>query len=427
MSENLSAQNPTKKSILPPIMVMGLFFAIFGFITWLNSVLIPYLKIACELSQTSQYEQYLVTFAFFISYTIMALPASFLLEQTGFKRGMVIGLGIIALGCLVFIPAAQARNFNLFLVGIFIQGAGLALLQTAVNPYVAVLGAPESAAQRISLMGICNKFAGIIAPPLMGYILLKDSDKLEASLKTLPLAIKNEQLQLLANKVIMPYGILTAFVLLIAGLLYFIYLPELNLNNPEKSSANNNIQTNKTSILQFPSVFLGAFAIFAYVGAEVIVGDTIISYAKNLSYTSEEATLFPSLALVAMLVGYVVAIFAIPKYISQEESLIVCVALGVVFMLGTVFLKGDLSIYSLALLGLANSVMWPAIFPLGIAKLGKFTEKGSAIMIMGISGGAVLPLVYGFMANLVGLQQAYWVLLPCYLYILYFALIGHKK
>ena len=173
MSEKLSQQ----KSILPPIVVMGVFFAIFGFITWLNSVLIPYLKIACELSQTSQYEQYLVTFAFFISYTIMALPASFLLEKTGFKRGMVIGLVIIAVGCLAFIPAAQTRTFSVFLVGIFIQGAGLALLQTAVNPYVAVLGAPESAAQRISIMGICNKLAGIIAPPLMGYILLKDTDR----------------------------------------------------------------------------------------------------------------------------------------------------------------------------------------------------------------------------------------------------------
>ncbi len=422
MSDKLTAQ----KSILPPIVVMGVFFAIFGFITWLNSVLIPYLKIACELSQTSQYEQYLVTFAFFISYTIMALPASFLLEKTGFKRGMVIGLVIIAVGCLTFIPAAQSRTFSIFLIGIFIQGAGLALLQTAVNPYVAVLGAPESAAQRISIMGICNKLAGIIAPPLMGYILLKDTDKLEASLKELSRGMQVEKLQLLADKVILPYGILTVFILLIASLLYFIHLPEISLNKTDESTKNIQEST-KTSIFQFPSVFLGALAIFFYVGAEVIVGDTIITYAKSLKFTAEQANFFPSLALVAMLVGYVLAIFCIPKYISQEKSLIVCCVLGILLMFGAVFLNGEMSIYALALLGLANSVMWPAIFPLGIAKLGKFTEKGSAIMIMGISGGAFLPLIYGYLATNYGLQAGYWVLLPCYLYILYFAVAGYKK
>ncbi len=422
MSDKLSSQ----KSILPPIVVMGIFFAIFGFITWLNSVLIPYLKIACELSQTSQYEQYLVTFAFFISYTIMALPASFLLEKTGFKRGMVIGLVIIAVGCLTFIPAAHARSFSIFLIGIFIQGAGLALLQTAVNPYVAVLGAPESAAQRISIMGICNKLAGIIAPPLMGYILLKDTDKLEASLKELSREMQVEKLQLLADKVILPYGILTVFILLIALLLYFIHLPEISLNKTDES-AKDIQQSTKTSIFQFPSVFLGALAIFFYVGAEVIVGDTIITYAKSLKFTAEQANFFPSLALVAMLVGYVLAIFCIPKYISQEKSLIICCLLGIFLMFGAVFLKGEMSIYALALLGLTNSVMWPAIFPLGIAKLGKFTEKGSAIMIMGISGGAFLPLIYGVLATKYGLQAGYWVLLPCYLYILYFAVVGYKK
>lgn len=426
MSDKLTAQ----KSILPPIVVMGVFFAIFGFITWLNSVLIPYLKIACELSQTSQYEQYLVTFAFFISYTIMALPASFLLEKTGFKRGMVIGLVIIAVGCLTFIPAAQNRTFSIFLIGIFIQGAGLALLQTAVNPYVAVLGAPESAAQRISIMGICNKLAGIIAPPLMGYILLKDTDKLEVSLKELTRDLQVEKLQLLADKVILPYGILTVFILLIALLLYFIHLPEISLNKADESTKdtlNGTQESTKTSIFQFPSVFLGALAIFFYVGAEVIVGDTIITYAKQIGFTAEQANFFPSLALVAMLVGYVLAIFCIPKYISQEKSLIVCCVLGIFLMFGAVFLKGEMSIYALALLGLANSVMWPAIFPLGIAKLGKFTEKGSAIMIMGISGGAFLPLIYGVLATKYGLQAGYWVLLPCYLYILYFAVAGYKK
>ena len=422
MSEKLSQQ----KSILPPIVVMGVFFAIFGFITWLNSVLIPYLKIACELSQTSQYEQYLVTFAFFISYTIMALPASFLLEKTGFKRGMVIGLVIIAVGCLVFIPAAQTRTFSVFLIGIFIQGAGLALLQTAVNPYVAVLGAPESAAQRISIMGICNKLAGIIAPPLMGYILLKDTDNLEANLKLLTRNLQVEKLQLLADKVILPYGILTIFILLIAFLLNFIYLPQISLNNTQNTTKEVQ-QSTKTSIFEFPSVFLGALAIFFYVGAEVIVGDTIITYAKSLKFTAEQANFFPSLALVAMLVGYVLAIFTIPKYISQEKSLVVCCILGILLMFGAVFLGKELSIYSLALLGLANSVMWPAIFPLGIANLGKFTEKGSAIMIMGISGGAFLPLIYGFLATKYGLQAGYWVLLPCYLYILYFAVVGYKK
>ncbi len=405
------------------ITIIGILFFIFGFVTWVNGTLIPYLKIACELE--SDFQSYLVATAFFIAYTVMALPSSLVLEKTGYKKGMSVGLFIMAIGAALFIPAAQARNYNLFLIGLFIIGTGLALLQTASNPYVSIIGPIESAASRISIMGICNKVAGIIAGLVFGYIALSDADGIEARLKAMDALTRAAELDALAARVIVPYAIITIVLIFLAVGILFSPLPDIKEENGGQTTDSG---TGKTSVLQFPHLLLGVLAIFCYVGVEVMAGDTIISYGKSLGIELSVARYFTQATLACMLIGYVVGIAAIPKYLSQEKALKISAIIGVVFTVLAVLTTKYVSVAGIALLGLANALMWPAIFPLAIEGLGKFTKTGSALLIMGIAGGAILPLVYGKLSEVesIGTQQAYWLMVPCYLYILYYSMKGHR-
>ncbi len=409
-------------SYLMSITIIGILFFIFGFVTWINGTLIPYLKIACELQ--TDFQSYLVATAFFIAYTVMAIPSSFVLKKTGYKRGMSLGLFIMAAGAILFVPAAQARNYNMFLVGLFIIGTGLALLQTASNPYATIIGPIESAATRISIMGICNKFAGILAGLIFGYIALNDADALEASLKTMDVAAKNATLDELASRVIVPYMIIAGVLVFLAIAILFSALPDID--DSGDSGDTDASHHEKTSVFQFPHLLLGAVAIFFYVGVEVLAGDTIISYGKSLGIEMATARYFTQGTLACMLIGYIVGIIAIPKYMSQSTALKICTWLGVIFTIGAVVTTGYTSVAFIALLGLANSLMWPAIFPLAIDGLGKFTKIGSAILIMSIAGGAVLPLVYGQLSEMWNSKDAYLMMVPCYLYIMYFAMKGHR-
>ena len=414
--------NQKSSDYVMSITIIGILFFIFGFVTWVNGTLIPYLKIACELE--SDFQSYLVATAFFIAYTVMALPSSFVLGKTGYKKGMSLGLFVMAIGAAIFIPAAQTRNYNLFLTGLFIIGTGLALLQTASNPYVSIIGPIESAASRISIMGICNKVAGIIAGLVFGYIALSDADGIEDRLKAMDELTRAAELDALAARVIVPYIILTGVLILLAVGILFSPLPDIKEEGDGESSSAQ--PSGKTSILQFPHLLLGVLAIFTYVGVEVMAGDTIISYGKSIGIELSIARYFTQATLAFMLIGYVVGIATIPKYISQDAALKFSAIIGVVFTLLAVFTSGVVSVAGIALLGLANALMWPAIFPLAIEGLGKFTKIGSALLIMGIAGGAILPLVYGKLSEYVGTQQAYWLMVPCYLYILYFSTNGHK-
>jgi FHS family L-fucose permease-like MFS transporter len=409
-------------SYLMSITIIGILFFIFGFVTWINGTLIPYLKIACELK--TDFQSYLVATAFFIAYTVMAIPASYVLKKTGYKKGMSVGLFIMAIGAILFVPAAQARNFDMFLVGLFIIGTGLALLQTASNPYATIIGPIESAATRISIMGICNKVAGILAGLIFGYIALSDADALEASLTTMDEATKNATLDELASRVIVPYMIIAGILVLLAVAILFSSLPDIDDSGESDGQTQNS--SGKTSVFQFPHLVLGVITLFLYVGVEVLAGDTIISYGKSLGIELATARYFTQATLACMLVGYVVGIIAIPKYMSQATALKICAWLGVVFTVGAVLTSGFVSVAFIALLGLANSLMWPAIFPLAIDGLGKFTKIGSALLIMAIAGGAILPLVYGWLSEITTSQQAYWMMVPCYLFILYFATKGYK-
>lgn len=411
-----------KQSYIGPLIIVGVLFSIFGYTTWINGILIPYLKITCELK--SDLQAYLVATAFFIAYPVMAIPSSEVLKRTGYKKGMALGLLVMVVGYLVFIIAAKVRNYNIFLTGLFIIGTGLALLQTAANPYVSKIGPIESAASRISIMGMCNKLSGILASLIFGYIALSDADSLVASLQTMDDVTRNATLDGLAERVVVPNIIYAVFLVVIAIVIYKSSLPELKEEEPDTAVANNS--SIKTSIFQFPHLWIGVLSLFLYVGAEVIAGDTIITYGKSLGIEMSKAKFFTTATLTCMAIGYIVGIFLIPKLLSQQTALKISAILGILFSILGVVTTGFTSVFFIVLLGLANSLMWPAIFPLAVSDLGKFTKTGSALLIMGIAGGALLPPLYGFISKLAGAQQAYLMLVPCYLVILYFAMRGYK-
>ncbi len=410
-----------KVSVNYQITIIGVLFFIFGFITWANGTLIPYLKIACELTST---QSYYVASAFFAAYFIMAIPSSIILKKTGFKNGMSLGLLVMAIGALLFIPAAQTRTYNLFLLGLFIIGTGLALLQTAANPFVTVLGPIESAAQRISIMGICNKIAGICAIYVLGSIALKDADGIKAKLLTLNAADKAIELNNLAARVIKPYTFLAIALAVLAIAIYFVNMPEVK---EEETNADSELSKTKTSIFQFPHLLLGALAIFFYVGVEVISYDTFAGFGEHLGYPLDVAKNFATYTGYSLLAGYVFNIVFIPKYISQQKAMFGLTILCMILVIAAVFTKGKVAVICFMLLGFSNAVMWPAIWPLAIDGLGKFTKIGSALLIMGIVGGAILPPLYGKISTLIGNPQtAYLMMIPCYLFILYYAMAGHK-
>ena len=407
-------------SVSYQITIIGVLFFIFGFITWANGTLIPYLKIACELTST---ESYYVATAFFAAYFIMAIPSSIILKKTGFKNGMSLGLFVMAIGAILFIPAAQTRTYSLFLLGLFIIGTGLALLQTAANPFVTVLGPIESAAQRISIMGICNKIAGICAIYVLGSIALKNADEIKAKLLTLNEAEKNIELNNLAARVIHPYLILAIVLTLLAIAVYFIKMPEVHEEETNTDTENTDA---KSSIFQYSHLLLGALAIFFYVGVEVISYDTFAGFGEYLGFPLDIAKNFATYTGYALLAGYVFNIIAIPKYISQQKAMRALTLLSIILVIFSVFTSGKTAVICFMLLGFSNAVMWPAIWPLAIDGLGKFTKTGSALLIMGIVGGAILPPLYGKISELIGNKQlAYLMMIPAYLYILYYAVLGH--
>lgn len=404
-----------------PIFIIGILFFVFGFVTWLNGTLIPFLKLACQLENDIQ--AFFVTFAFYMAYFFLAIPSSMILKKTGFKNGMALGLLIMAIGSVIFIPAANTRIFGLFLTGLFVQGMGLAILQTASNPYISIIGPIESAAQRISIMGICNKVAGMLSPIILGALVLKNAGKLQEQLNSAAdTAAKENLLNELSARVVTPYIIMAVILVLLAIMIKLSSLPEI-----EKEDTITTASAKKTTVFQFPHLLLGVFCIFLYVGVEVMAGDAIGTYGKELGMPLDETKYFTTFTLLSMLAGYVIGIFTIPKYLSQQKVLAISAMLGIIFSIAVFATKGYVAITFIALLGLANALMWPAIFPLAIDGLGKFTKIGAALLIMGIAGGALLPLLYttlkdkGIVSNQVSFLLC---MLPSYLYILYYAVKG---
>lgn len=417
---NSPGQLPQKG--VKPIVIIGALFFIFGFVTWLNSLLIPYLEIACELTI---FQAYFVTFAFYIAYLVMAPLSTRVLTVFGFKNGMSVALIVMAFGALLFIPAAITRTYGLFLLGLFIMGSGLAILQTASNPYITIVGPPESAAKRISIMGICNKLAGAMAPLILGLFLrLEDADKLRSEVAHMAADDRIAALNEMAMRVITPYVGIIVVLLALAFWIYKSSLPEVDTDQEDEFISASNFD--KKSVFDFPHVILGVLTLFLYVGVEVIAGDTIIRYGSSQGIPLATAKFFATATMISMVAGYIIGIITIPKYIKQENALRLCALLGIILSVAAIFTSGYVSVACIALLGLANSLMWPAIWPLALAGVGRFTKAASSLLVMGIAGGAVIPLLYGALADYWNPQQAYWIAVPCYIVILYYAISGHN-
>ena len=437
MSDTVSSTSTYKNnSFIPIVIIAGLFF-IFGFVTWINGALIPFMKTINELTTT---QSYLVASASYISFVAMALPASYIINRIGYRKGMSLGLIVMAIGALVFIPAAEARTYWVFLTGIFIQGLGMTLLQTASNPYITILGPIESGAKRIAIMGIANKVAGALGSLIFGAILLSGIDEIKTKLITIGDVEKSQLLDAMADSVVIPYLVMAAVLFVLGILIRKAPLPHVEADPIEESKFG---ETTKTNIFQFPHLWLGVLTLFVYVGAEVIAGDTIIAYGISLGFPAVDAKFFTTFTLLAMVATYGLGIFLIPKYINQAFALKASAILGIVFTFCIVFTTGYFSVLFVAALGIANALVWPAVWPLTLKGLGKFTKTASALLIMAISGGAIIPLLYGRLVDIgrvdllaKGFSEAaasaeattagYWILLPCYLIILYYAFAGHK-
>lgn len=429
----------TTATITPPaaadtrgaIAIIGLLFFVFGFVTWLNGSLIPFLKIICHLTAA---EALFVTFAFYIAYAVTALPMSAILARTGYRNGMATGLAIMAVGALIHIPAAYAGSFALFLLGLFTLGTGLTILQTASNPYIVLLGPIESAATRISLMGIVNKGAGVLVPLIFASIVLSDLGD--------PAALAHSQVSpelaaSLAERLVLPYIGMAAVLLLLVGLVRLAPLPDIQPEFDESEGRQ------RSSIFHFPHLVLGVIALFAYMGLEVLAGDTIGLFGQSLGMS--RFAVLTSFTMAFMVIGYVGGVSLIPRLVSQSRALAGCAILGLLATIGVLLSSPNSNaissavwgwtglmtvpdpVFFVAFMGLANSLVWPTVWPLSLQGLGHFTARGSALLIMAIAGGAVIPPLFGWLAGISGdMQGAYLIAAPLYALLLFYALKGHR-
>ncbi|WP_371183472.1 sugar MFS transporter [Xanthomonas sacchari] len=403
------------------IAIVGLLFFIMGFFTWINGPLILFAKVAFNVSDTFAF---LIPSAFYISYFCLALPSSFILKLTGMKKGLALSLLILAIGAAIFGQFTNARSYVGAVSGIFIIGGGLALLQTAVNPYISILGPIDGAARRIALMGICNKVAGALATYGLAKVVLHGMEDFSTQIEQVLPAQKELLLQEFAGRIHGPYMAIAGVLAVLSVAILFSPLPEISAEKANASAAD---ERSRNSIFAFPHVWLGALCIFVYVGAEVMAGDAIGIYGNSLGLSLDYAKYFTIGTLACMLAGYLVGLVLIPKYISQEKYLSISACLGIVFSLCAMLTGGYVSVAFVAALGFANAIMWPAIFPLAIKGLGKFTEKGAALLIMGIVGGAAVPQLFAHLKESFDFQVVFaGLMIACYLYILFFALRGHR-
>lgn len=423
--------NPKSSNKIAIGIIAGLFF-IFGFITWVNGALIPFMKTINELTEA---QSYLVASASYISFVIMALPSSYLLQKIGYKKGMSIGLFLMAAGALVFIPAAEARTYWMFLAGIFIQGTGMTILQTAANPYITILGPIESGAKRIAIMGIANKIAGALGSVIFGALLLSGIDEVKDLVNQVSADEKAVLLDQMAESVFVPYLLMSVVLFVLGLLMRRAPLPQVEAGTSAEEQTQ--VESKKT-IFQYPHLWFGMLTLFVYVGAEVIAGDTIIAYGLALGISAAKAKFFTTFTLMAMVATYALGVVLIPKYLSQKMALQISAMIGLVFSFCIISTSGFTSVLFVAALGIANALVWPAVWPLTLDGLGKHTKTAAALLIMAISGGAIIPPLYGRLVDsgkealidsglehvdalALAAKESYYILIPCYLIIFCFA------
>lgn len=400
----MNTQNRSGKwnSFILPMIIVGILFSVLGFAVGVNAFFVPFVKAAFQISTA---KSYLVTTATFSAFVIFGMPSGKILMKAGYKRSMLYSFILMAMGMLLIVPAAKWISFPIFLFALFVNGMGQTLLNTAINPYITILGPEESAAKRISIMGTCNKLSFGLAPVV--------------------LAIFMDTINVQLNEAIVPFYVISVILVLLGIITYFTPLPEVKAIGEDENEQTSEYVNSKTSILQFPHLLLGALSIFFYVGVENIALVSINDYAIEIGLKSPEK--FAVFVSAGYILGYIIGILLIPKIISQTNAMKINAALGIISSLLIVLLPGRISIYFVAMLGLANSLLWPAIWPLALANLGKFTKRGSALMVMGIAGGGLLPPVLGLLKDhFLSYKKAYWMLLPIYLYFLFYAVKGHK-
>lgn len=402
-------------TLVIPLLIVGVLFFVIGFGVGISGFLTPFLKDALHLTVT---QSYLVTAAIFSAFVVFGSPAGWVIRKVGYKISIVYSLLIMAVGMVLFVPSANLASFPIFLLALFIGGVGNTLLQAAVNPYVTIVGPMDSAAMRMSLMGIMNKLAWWMGPVFLGLFL----------------DLKNVQL----DQVSFPFYIVSGILVALSVFMYFAPLPEVKAAGEDESDASvaSAYATGKTSIFQMPHLLLGVLALFFYVGVETLPMASIIGFAKsifgeNMANPEGYAKYVP----IGMFIGYIFGATMIPKIISQINALRLFTMIGLIASLCVIFIEGEWAIYSLIAIGFANSIMWGAIWPLAIADLGKFTKTGASLLVMGIVGGAILPLIFGFLldffktaeiSTIADYQHAYWIFIPAYLFIFYFGTIGYK-
>jgi len=421
MSTSATALTPAR-DYRAPMMIIGLLFFIFGFVTWLNGPLIQFVELAFDLDTVNAF---LVLMVFYLSYFFLALPSSWILRRTGMKKGMALGLLVMAAGAVVFGEFVVRRWYPGALGGLFVIGAGLALLQTAANPYISILGPIESAAQRIAFMGICNKIAGILAPLVIGALVMHGLGDLKTQVQAADPASRAALLDAFAARIHVPYLVMAGILAALGFWIAKSPLPEIRAEDVNRSR--DDATRPPRGIFAYPHLWLGVLCLFVYVGVEVMAGDAIGTYGRGFDLPVDETKFFTSFTLAAMLVGYVVGLLTIPRFISQARYLTLSAVLGIVLALGAYVTHGYASVAFVAALGFANAMMWPAIFPLAIAGLGRLTETGSALLIMGIAGGAVIPQTFALLRQHHDFQLVFVaIMVPCYAYILFYALRGHS-
>ena len=423
MATTLAAA-PSHRTHVGPMLIIGMLFFIFGFVTWLNGPLITFVKLAFQVPDAYAF---LVPFAFYISYLVFSLPASLLLRRTGMKKGMALGLFVMAIGAVLFAQFGSLRVFAGALSGLFVIGAGLSLLQTASNPYISILGPIETGARRIAFMGICNKLAGILAPLLIGTFVLNGIGDLDQQVKTADPATRNQLLSVFAAKIHAPYLLMAGVLVLLAVWIARSSLPDIEAASANRTPARANDSGVQRGLRHFPHLWLGVLCLFVYVGVEVMAGDAIGTYGASFHLPLDQTKFFTAFTLAAMLLGYVAGLLLIPRVVSQQRYLAISAVLGVLFSIGAYLTSGYVSVGFVASLGFANAMMWPAIFPLAIRGLGALTERGSALLVMAIAGGAVVPQLFAHLKLHIDFQLAFALLMiPCYLYILFYGLRGHR-
>lgn len=413
----MATNNPSKKgsTLVVPLLIVGVLFFVIGFGVGISGFLTPFLKDALHLTVT---QSYLVTAAIFSAFVVFGTPAGWVIKKVGYKTSIVFALLIMALGMVLFVPSANMASFPIFLLALFIGGIGNTLLQASVNPYVTIIGPIDSAAMRMSLMGIMNKLAWWMGPVFLGLFL----------------DLKNVQL----SQVSFPFYIVTGILVALSVFIYFAPLPEVKAAGEDETdaSATTSYAASKTSIFQMPHLLLGVLALFFYVGVETLPMASIIGFAKSiLGENMANPEGYAKYVPIGMFIGYIFGATMIPKVISQTNALRLFAIIGLMASFCVIFVAGEWAIYGLIAIGFANSIMWGAIWPLAIADLGKFTKTGASLLVMGIVGGAVLPLIFGFLIDLfktteiastADYKNAYWIFVPAYLFILYFGTLGYK-